>query len=132
MVTHSYEAGDPVGRDRGVEGMSVDGEGVDRVDLFAVAGKHQVALVRYFKVGHRKDRLLCLGLLGGDGPHVEAFLHGVDVDGAVLGTGGGHVKLSGDGHTCHSPIVTRQHLQMIIVIIVQILKKLFGFILACN
>ena len=106
-----------MGRDRVVEWMSVDGEGVDRVDLFAVARKHQVALVRYFKVGHRKDRLLCLGLLGGDGPHVEAFLHGVDVDGAVLGTGGGHVKLSGDGHTCHSPIVTRQHLKMIIVII---------------
>ena len=87
-----------------------------------MACKHQVALVRYFQIGDRKDRLR-LGLLGGDGPHVEAFLHGVDVDGAVLGAGSGHVKLSGDGHTCHSLVVTRQYLQITIVIIVQILRR---------
>lgn len=111
MVTHSDQAGDPVGSDQAVEGVSVDGEGMDGVYLFAVAGEHQVSLVRDLEAGHCEDGLGSLGLLGSDSPHVQALLDGVDVDCAVLGPGGRHVQLCGDGDAGHCLVVAGQHLQ---------------------
>ena len=113
MVTHSYEAGDPVWRDRGVEWMSVDGEGVDRVSVFGVATEHQVALVGHLEVGDHEGTLAAVGSLGGvgsDRPHVLTLLDGVDVDGAILGPEGSHVKLRRDCHAGHSLVVSRQNL----------------------
>ena len=103
----------PVSNNLAVQGVAVDGEGVDRVSVFGVATEHQVALVGHLQVGNHEGTLASVGSLGGvgsDRPHVLTLLDGVDVDGAILGPGGSHVKLRRDGHAGHALVVSRKNL----------------------
>ena len=103
----------PVSNNLAVQGVAVDGERVDRVSVFGVPTEHQVALVGHLEVGNHERTLASVGSLGGvrsDRPHVLTLLDGVDVDGAILGPGGSHVKLRRDCHAGHSLVVSRQNL----------------------
>ena len=68
---------------------TIESEDVEGVVLLVVAGEDDVALVGDVEQLHGEGEIVSRRP---DGPHVLPLLHTVDVDGAVLTGGDGHVQ----------------------------------------
>ena len=92
----------------GGQPTAVEAVDVDRVDVSAVAGKHDLPLGGDCQVG---DGEVESRVWRDQGPQVDALLNGEDIDRSVFGSGNGQVEVNIEGHAGDRFVVAAQHLQ---------------------
>ena len=102
------ERADAVQHGLGGQPTAVEAVDVDRVDVSAVAGKHDLPLGGDCQVG---DGEVESRVWRDQGPQVDALLNGEDIDRSVFGSGNGQVEVNIEGHAGDRFVVAAQHLQ---------------------
>jgi hypothetical protein len=107
------ESAYPVGDGLGGQPTTVEAVDMDGMDVSAVPGKYHLTLPGKSEM---RDCEVETGVGRNKSPEIVSFLDSVDVDGSVLRSGHGQVKIDGQGDAGDGFVVAAQDLKLKIIL----------------